>query len=209
MPANSPVGVRVLTHSRVHDPDVVRLTVGTSATYNRGMGVEGGRTRLVLPASWSIGPAGRTFASITFVAALVFGARSLLQAVGLLARTSDASSTLEWFWFGFAVFFAVFLLNWVIRPRLIATEDGVTMYNPVSTRVLRWDQIVSIRPTAAGLKFTTNEGTDIFAWAVQRPRIADPTGLDPKPRKWRTRADNIAAQLMVEVETRHHPANES
>lgn len=109
------------------------------------------RTRVVLLASGLF-----TFVTITVVALL-------LDSLSAAERSS--------FVFVAALFLAVLAL--LSRPRVTATEDGVTVVNLTTTRHLEWAEVirVNLRPGDPWVRLDLADGTSLPAMGIQ-PGIA-------------------------------------
>ncbi|RLU82339.1 hypothetical protein CTZ27_30370 [Streptomyces griseocarneus] len=68
----------------------------------------------------------------------------------------------------------VFAVIWMLaRPRIVATEDGVTVVNLVTTRRLAWAQIIRVNLRAGDpwVRLDLSDGTTLPAMGIQ-PGIA-------------------------------------
>ena len=76
-----------------------------------------------------------------------------------------------------------------LYPRVTATNDGLTVRNPLRTTFLPWTEVLHVSPGYSGLEIDRPNGTTVTAWAVQEANISDWLGRQ-------TRSKAIAAELM-------------
>lgn len=85
-------------------------------------------------------------------------------------------------------FVAVVVLT-ILRPRIEAQPDGLKITNPMSTYIVRWDELRDVTPSYWGIQIELSDGRLITAFAAQKSNWSS----------WRhrtTRADDIAAELL-------------
>ena len=92
---------------------------------------------------------------------------------------------------GSAVFLGFALIAWRfgIYPRLIATNWGLIVRNPVFSRHVPWSQVVDVSPGQSGLFIERARGMAVSAWFAQQGAIsvAGPGG--------RTRSEQIMDEV--------------
>lgn len=88
-----------------------------------------------------------------------------------------------------------------LHPRIVATDDGLTVHNPLRTVHVRWTEIVDVGPGYDGLRIVRTTGGPVSAWAVQEANIA-------ALLRRQTRSQVIAAEIMrlaTDVKDRDSP----
>jgi hypothetical protein len=134
------------------------------------------------------GPDGRVFRNNTYP---VLGWALIASPVALIAVSALSGAG------PFAVLCAIPLApvaaaaGWFcyIVPRVVADEDGVTVFNPTQTHRLAWDQIDRFEAKDRLLVYPAgHDAPPVKAWAVQAANIARMTGRV-------SHADNVAADL--------------
>lgn len=131
---------------------------------------------------WRIGR--RTIVLVTIVAVLV------IAALGTLAYLifRDARSLPLTIGLGaLALLLLIYVWRMVWHPRLVATSSRLTVYNPLSKRVIPWSDVTLVQPGPNGMIIGTDRD-QVEAWCVQKGRSA-------LKRGHHTRADRIAAEL--------------
>jgi hypothetical protein len=102
---------------------------------------------------------------------------------------TDPGGPAAWL-FGVPALAAAVISPWLLafRPRVILTENTLTIVNPLRVTSLRLDQISQrVEPGYAGITVVALNGdhlTKATAWAVQKSNLATWTGSD-------TRADEV------------------
>lgn len=131
---------------------------------------------------WRIGR--RTLVLVTIVAFLV------IAALGTLAYLifRDARSLPLTIGLGaLALLLLIYVWRMVWHPRLVSTGSRLTVYNPLSKRVVPWSAVTLVQPGPNGMIIGTDRG-QVEAWCVQKGRSA-------LKRGHHTRADRVAAEL--------------
>ncbi|GAB3761300.1 GNAT family N-acetyltransferase [Microlunatus parietis] len=131
---------------------------------------------------WRIGR--RTIVLVTILTVLV------VAALGTLAYLifRDARSLPLTIGLGaLALLLLIYVWRMVWHPRLVATGSKLTVYNPLSKRVIPWSDVTLVQPGPNGMIIGTDRD-QVEAWCVQKGRSA-------LKRGHHTRADRIAAEL--------------
>ena len=67
---------------------------------------------------------------------------------------------------------AVAAWRWSGYPFVAASDDGLTIRNPLRTLVVPWHDIVGARASSLGLTVAVASGEQVVAWAVTRSTLA-------------------------------------
>jgi hypothetical protein len=84
--------------------------------------------------------------------------------------------------------------RWCLVPYVALTSDHLEVQGVVSRHCVGYDSIRAVTPGSMGLQVETADGGHILIWAIQKSKVSD----------WlhqRTRADEIAAEIMERVES--------
>jgi hypothetical protein len=122
-----------------------------------------------------------------FVALLFVFVAAFLTAIGV--RLLGAA--LVW---AMAIGVMLFIWRWYLVPYVALTHDRLEVQGALSWRSVGYGSIRTVTPGSMGLQVETADEGRILIWAIQKSTVSE-------WRHRRTRADEVAAEIMERVES--------
>lgn len=133
--------------------------------------------------TWRAGRAG-----LVLVGAFAVTAGVVIPVLAYLTYRSEGSPWIPALLLGLTLLALAYAWRFGLHPRLVATDAGIEVVNPLRRTRLDWEDITVVAPGENGLLVATEDVT-AEAWCVQKSNRSARRGV-------RTRADRIAHELL-------------
>lgn len=127
-------------------------------------------------------------ASLVLVGAFAATAGVVIPVLAYLVYRSEGSPGIPALLLGLTLLALAYAWRFGLHPRLVATDAGVEIVNPLRRTRMDWEDITVIAPGENGLVIATEDVTT-EAWCLQKSNRSARRGV-------RTRADRVAQELL-------------
>lgn len=127
-------------------------------------------------------------AGLVLVGAFAVTAGIVIPVLAYLTYRSEGSPWIPALLLGLTLLALAYAWRFGLHPRLVATDAGVEVVNPLRRTRMDWEDITVVAPGENGLVVATEDATT-EAWCVQKSNRDARRGI-------RTRADRIAHELL-------------